>query len=583
MLKDNVQIEEVMQDRYPQLDFLLTMHAGIEIRLEESSLEDIRLFVTQVHQKKPFLVFLIGVELWRHALALEHWLQEHPQTDVLLFEKDLGRIKALLQEKEVVSVIAHPQVHIHYVLENAEMDQAFKEALQAYPSAYVLTKVHPYYQDEYPEGKLDLMLLRKATRTSSLLKEDQYYHLLSRNLLSNFIFLSNCFYADALKGQFQGMPAIICGAGPSLTEHIPFLKQAENKALILAGGSTIAALTTQGVTPHLGFVFDPNPEEYHRLKANVNFEVPLLFGGRVLPSVFYTNNGLAGYMRTSSGGLVEEAIEKKLGLTLDTLYEGLSEEGMSSTVMCAAAAAHFGCNPILLCGIDLAYVEGKRYAEGVVSDPSIILEDLLQKFEVSDTLFKRYNREGHEVYTSTKWIMEASTIEDFAKKHPESHFIDCVTKGLGFPSLPRKSLEEALEQDLLQEYDLKNYVYLCLSRCPRLSVYKEDIQQFMKELQKSFAISLHLVEDILKILAIKTNGEEHPLMTVYQMDLEDEKAFQYFLEPLEGKMSYMWQQLVRKSEDQKTKDKIFMEKKWTTFHELIQYYLELFKELDSKN
>lgn len=583
MLKDKVQIEEAMQARYPQLDFLLTMHVGLEVLLEASSKEDIRLFVAQVNQRKPSLIFLIGIELWKHALALEPWLQDHPQTDVLLFEKDLGRIKAFLQEEEVFNVIVHPQVHIHYVLENAEMEQAFKEALQAYPSAYIFTKVHPYYQDEYPEGKLDLMLLRKATRASSLLKEDQYYHLLSRNLLSNFTFLSDCFYADALKGQFQGMPAIICGAGPSLTEHIPLLKQVENKALILAGGSTITALTTQGVNPHLGFVFDPNPEEYHRLKANVNFEVPLLFGLRVLPSVFYANNGLAGYMRTSSGGLVEEALEKKLGLTLDTLHEGLSEEGMSSTIMCVAAAAHFGCSPILLCGIDLAYVEGKRYAEGVVSDPAILLEDLLQKVEVSDTTFKRYNREGQEVYTSTKWIMEAATIEDFAKKHPESHFIDCVTKGLGFPSLPKKSLEEAVEQDLLQEYDLKNYVHLCLTSCPHLSIYKGAIQQFMEELQTSFETSLKLVEDILKILATKKNGEEHPLMTVYQMDLEDEKAFQYFLEPLEGKMSYMWQQFLRKSVDQKTKDKIFMEKKWTTFQKLIQYYLELFKELDNRN
>ena len=68
-------------------------------------------------------------------------------------------------------------------------------------------------------------------------------------------------------------------------------------------------------------------------------------------------------------------------------------------------------------------------------------------------------------------------------------------------------------------------------------------------------------------------------MIVYQMDLEDEKAFQYFLEPLEDKMPYIWQQALRKSLDQKTREKILREKKWTTFQKLIQYYLEIFRKL----
>ena len=583
MLKGETPLEIVMHERYPQLNFLLGMQGAVETLLEQGSKEDICLFIHQVHQKKPSLIFLIGIELWKHALALEPWLQEHPQTDILLFEKDLGRIKAFLQEEDAFSVVSHLQVHVHYVLENAEMEQAFKEALQAYPSAHIFTKVHPYYQEEYPEAKIDLMLLRKATRASSLLKEDQYYHVLSRNLLSNFAFLPSCFYADALKGKFKGIPAIICGAGPSLTEQIPFLKQVENKALILAGGSTIAALTTQDIYPHLGFVFDPNPDEYDRLKANVYPEVPLLFGARVLPSVFYTNNGMTGYMKTSSGGQVEQALERELGLQLESLHEGLSEEGMSATVMCVAAAVHFGCSPILLCGIDLAYIEGKRYAEGVVHDPSILLEELLKETEASDIVFKKCNREGIEVYTCTKWLMEAHTIEDFAKKHPESRFIDCVTKGLGFSSLPKKSLEDVLEQDLIQEYDLKNYVYICLTNCPHLSVYKESIKKFMEELKISFEKSLDFVKDFLEVLSKQKQGKEDPLMIVYQMDLEDEKAFQYFLEPLEAKMPYIWQQSLRNSLDQKIRDRLFMEKKWHTFQKLIEYYLELFKDLDSKN
>src|SRR5690606_30787893 len=118
----------------------------------------------------------------------------------------------------------------------------------------------------FPQENVQLFeILREATLSYSLYQEDKYYHLLFRNLLKNFRYLSKSFQAESLKGCFQGIPAIICGAGPSLTQALPVLSECKEKALLIAGGSTITALSKNGILPHLSLAVDPNPEEYERL------------------------------------------------------------------------------------------------------------------------------------------------------------------------------------------------------------------------------------------------------------------------------------------------------------------------------
>ncbi|MBM3192500.1 MAG: motility associated factor glycosyltransferase family protein, partial [Chlamydiae bacterium] len=288
------------QERYAQLHFLLQLYDPPHQPLEGGSLEKWSPFLEEVVLYKKKLIFLVGVELG--CTELVNFLKKHSDIQAILFESDLGKIRTWIETQEAEKLLQQPQVQIRYVMEPFTLEQALLEALQESPSAPFSLKVHSLYKKEVSEEVLESFLLRKAIRLSACLQETKYYHLLSRQLLANTQILLKSFYADDLRGKFQGVPAIVCGAGPSLKGAIPWLKQAENKALILAGGSTIAALTTQGVTPHLGLVFDPNPGEYARLKASSAPEMALLFGLRVLPEVLEAHQGPTGYMKTFSGG-----------------------------------------------------------------------------------------------------------------------------------------------------------------------------------------------------------------------------------------------------------------------------------------
>jgi hypothetical protein len=583
-------LEELLETRYPQLAFLIKTHSRQKLLSKEEQdipPSEIETFANRVRAQNPSLILLIGIQVDAYIGSIKEWIHTHPEVDVLIFEENLDRMMHYLEMSTAKCLIEHPQLQLRYILEHKTLSEALKEAVVEYPVESILLEITPHYRNTYSLEELSLEVMRKATITSSLFNEDVYYHLLFRNLLANFRSLPSCFYADSLRGKFKDIPAVICGAGPSLALHIPLLRQMGNKALIIAGGSTLAALSTQGVIPHIGLALDPNPEEYDRLKANHAVQVPLLFGSRVASSIFRTCHGPAGYMRTFSGGLAEKALEEKLDFTqepflTEPLLMGISQEGLSVTVMAFAAAVHCGCNPIFLSGIDLAYVGDQRYAPGVVVDASIAVEALKQEYRVSDKVFSRKNRQGEEVYTTVKWIMEAATIEEFAKQYPEIKVFDCIERGLGFPGFEKLDLAKASELYLQKEYDLRNYVHMRIEETPNFSSKKEEIDLFIQELRESFQVCARLVEQMLlflKTLAKDNSVEKDPLeqasFTLWVMDLHEQKAYQYFLLLVEELLNPILMREYRIEEDKNKKHVELLQKKYKHFERLIQHYLEV--------
>jgi hypothetical protein len=290
----------------------------------------------------------------------------------------------------------------------------------------------------------------------------------------------------------------------------------ENKALIIAGGSTISALSSQGVLPHFGMAVDPNLEEYHRLKNSFAFETPLIYSTRLCPSVFQTMNGPFGYMRSGIGGFLELWIEEELKLTDPLLGMHLSSDSMSVTAMCLAWAQWVGCNPILLSGVDLAYTGGRRYAPGVLEGEE---EDFDKGKRAGDRIVKRTTRQGEPVATAIRWLMESSAFSHFASIHPETTFLNTTEGGIGFEKIPYCSLEDAAAEHLQHEWPLRIKVHeeICASPMPEKS--GEIIDEKMKELKESLdRIVVHL-----EVRAGNTPGS-HALA---EIEIQDEMAAPY--------------------------------------------------------
>jgi len=411
--------------------------------------------------------------------SLKSWLKENAQRRLVFLESEPGSIATLLQQK--TELFKDPQIDI----ELAPFDTT--ELAEKYPVKRI---------EVIGDKKLRLELLRKTTLSHALFTDRLHGYQPFENFVRNIPHLKHAFYANKLKDAFQGIPAIVCGAGPSLQTVIPLLKELDGKALIIAGGSAVASLSAQGILPHFGMAIDPNLEEYRRFRNSLALECPLLFSTRLFPGVFRTCNGPFGYFRSGIGGAPELWMEEELGLTDPLLGENLSDETTSVTPICLAFAQHIGCSTIFLAGVDLAYTGGKRYAEGISHE-----NEQFKKIEAAkaapDRILRRKDKQGKFVKTAVRWVMEAAAIAHFAKKHQEIRWINATDGGLPIAGFEEMALAN---YPFSQEWNIREKVAEQIAANPMPQPEKD----LLKELQESLERAI----DHLEILAEKKPGSK---------------------------------------------------------------------------
>ena len=290
----------------------------------------------------------------------------------------LAAIEVWLHKEEASRLIEDTQVHIEFIHDEEHMSELLQELAGRYPSERVEVAAIEYYATHKAARfqEMKLQLYRLSTVAQALLTEALYSHRLLDNLIPNIFCWPHSFFANDLRDKLKGIPAIICGAGPSLAATFEQLKQVEDRALIIAGGSTISALSNQGIIPHIGIALDPNSEEFDRLKAASSFHMPFLYASRLESRVFNTCNGDKGYLRTQTGGACEAYFEKTMGLEATPIGPELGPEALSVTTLAIALAVEMGCDPIILNGIDLAYTGMQRYAEGVMPSSQVFVDEI---------------------------------------------------------------------------------------------------------------------------------------------------------------------------------------------------------------
>lgn len=454
------------------------------------------------------LLYFYGIGQGEPYFFLREWLRGAKGRRLIFLEDDLSRVASLLHNKKCAQILKDDQV---FISQPRDVDALAEQFPLAHIEAYCL----PSRRGRRFQA-LRLQLLRKTALAHALHLDRLHGNQPFENFVRNLRHLPRSFYANRLQGRFQGVPAIVCGAGPSLDHAIPFLKTVEKKALVIAGGSTLAALSSQGISPHFGMAVDPNLEEYRRLRNSFAFEIPLLYSTRVFPTIFQTCNGPFGYMRSGIGGVPELWIEEELGLLDPLLGQHLNAETISVTAICLAWAQFIGCNPILLSGVDLAYTGGLRYAPGVDVEEK---PDLEETKRAADRIVKRKDRKGRPVYTAVRWLMESASFSHFAKMHPETTFLNTTEGGIGFRKIPYCPLEEAGKRFFNQEFDLRAKIQQEIGAAPMPAATGEIIASKMHELKAS----LTRIIDWLEILA----GEKQGSSPLAEVELLEEMAYPY--------------------------------------------------------
>lgn len=287
------------------------------------------------------------------------------------------------------------------------------------------------------------------------------------------------FLAKDLFGRFQNIPAIVCGAGPSLAKNSSLLKDLKDRALIFAGG----AATSLPIPFHFAAHVDPDPA--HRLKGS---DVPLFYQLRTCHEIVSKACGIRLLVEGNGNFPLE-----------DWVHEGTFDGGWTVGTFCIALAHALGCNPIYLVGMDLCATAGHLYAPGIE--------------KTCDKLVSVKNKKGEEVYARPDWLLAAEWIEDFAKKHPK--IINATEGGLGF---------EGVEEVRLADVHLEKRAEIDLQGLQKVNLHHFDIKP-------SLVMCHELINGILKELEAIHPRRESGTLALLESDLAEQVAAQKILEP----------------------------------------------------
>jgi hypothetical protein len=469
------------------------------------------------------ILYIYGIGLGYPFFLLQEWLEKNSQRRVVFIEDSEEHLGFFLQTVFLSEIIFHPQVDFLYIPTKEKEKNMVASIMQHFPKMLAEVVAAPHYAKKKKRlEKIRKEVFRKMTMVSSTYAEMVSLPFLFRNYLSSMERVASTSTVDASwKGAFRNTPAIICGAGPSLQDAMPFLQELDKKALILAGGSAITALSSQGVLPHLGVAVDPSKEELERFFQARAWELPLCNLSRLQQSVFLTGNYSSIRMKSRSEGLGAFWLDS-LDLPGEVIGRKLHEESLSVTLMTLALADFLGCNPIIFCGVDLAYLDGKRYADGVlienVSVPS--------NGDISAKLLLEKGQKEEPVVTAVRWIMESYVISDFVKKTKEKSFFNLSDKGLGFFNVPSLTWEIFFEKWMHKDIDITSRIHQMREMTKISSQKVLEIETQIGELQKSFLRCSDYIQLLMKESFL---GKETPTMVVTMLDLQEEIAYRYFL------------------------------------------------------
>jgi len=585
---------DLLEKRFPELAFLLHLlneepwtfceegkngkRLDEFLHREDGIEKEITSVLSKIQLEKTEVLYIFGLGLGHYATSLLDYLAQDPKRDLVILENDIEVLRLFFKSKDAFSLLKHPQIHFRFLLDSKQWKPFLEERANEFPYEHAEFIALESYQKKYPRliANMRLHLMRRTTVHHAIHMDDRFYHVLSKNVFSNFSRISTAFYANRFQNAFEDVPAIICGAGPSLLDEIETLKALQHQALIFAGGSAIAGLSHVGALPHLGVAIDPNFEEYHRFKNSFAFEVPLLYTNRLHPRVFETCNGPHGYVHAMTGGPVEKWWEDELKIKPLPLKGGFDLEALSVTTTCLELALTMGCNPIILVGIDLAFTNDKTYSAGIVNQSQVALDERGQEMRASERLLKRKDRHGNPIYTLVKWVMESEAISRFAKKNHQTAFINSTSGGIGFRGIPYKPLSTLA---FPPPFDIHGRVHQLIEE-NRLSF---DLKSPTGKLQKSLETAKALISDALNELS-RLKGQkrdpENGRMIFYQMELELLDAYRLCLEQPSLTFQKTFNRLNRFASWEAAPDERDFHKwnwlyaKWNSFNDLTLYYLD---------
>lgn len=538
----NPQLIDVEKDR-TEIEFNRTLageinfiHHGSNLYGEEGAIAEANQWASILPFEKFDTLFVYGIGLGYYYLPLKQWLQENDKHRLVFIEKDPTIIRAFFHTKLATEILKHKQIHLFFFPFLQERPQQNLDAIwqklrsEADPVFWAFSRSKPHLSALQSYFANDFVFFDQFVRQWSWnLSQTQRLsiqyleanEIIFRNQYANLPYLSESILFSQIEGHLQGLPAILCGAGPSLTPQLPILPSLKDKAFIAASGSAMNVVTQANVKPHLGGGVDQTSTQASRQMTSYAYEVPLFYQTRYYAEALRNWHGPKIYVSDREGYRINEWFDKQLGIEPKTIFFG----GISTSNFLMEIIGALGCDPLVLVGMDLAYTDGERYAQGVTVHAT---DDLAEKQALThkEKGVEVKGLTGNPVYTKPGWFMEAMCMAGYQRSFPERHTLNASAEGMPIPEIPHVDLGKVIESKLQNEYDIQGWWHAVIQNASQFMVPREKLMATIDLWSKSLESCANLLEKWLKAAS-----EEERRIIKAQLVLES--VYEYFLQTLE--------------------------------------------------
>ncbi len=396
-----------------------------------------------------------------------------------------------------------------------EMDPAgvgsFADNFLSSVNGEVLFVVLPSYERIFAEAYQrfsDHFLQAVRNKRSSLHTNLGYQKRWVLNSLINFkevVSTPNILH-DIDRTKFNGKPALLVAAGPSLDEEIENIRyiKENNLAYIFSVGSAINTLIEHDTYPHAACSYDPSVKNqlvFEKIAAKKITSIPLIFGSSIGFEALRKYPGEKLHMVTSQDTVTPYLLGKEVKKV---------DDAPSIAVLTINMLLQLGFNPVILVGQNLAIRNDKFYAGGISYHE--------QRLEITDSnkdkYFKVEDVYGNKTYTTEGFVKARRQMEQYIQAYSNTKGANIINTSKGGAKIAGTSFIE-LKKVVKDQLNIKEVVDSDWFKLEKANSY--DLQHVSKKLLQ--------LEAQLNELVIVINNIYQILRKLHELVMKQKESF----------------------------------------------------------
>ncbi|MCP3952764.1 MAG: DUF115 domain-containing protein, partial [Desulfobacterales bacterium] len=287
--------------------------------------------------------------------------------------------------------------------------------------------------------------------------------------------------ASSVRNILKNTPTVIVGAGPSLRRALAPLKEASHSdnILIIAASTSIRALLAEGICPHFVVIIEGRRRDH--FDADLAFDrLRLLAHMQTHPAHFnYPFQGVYWFNQGTS----------PLAPLIASLHPGVEPIRFSGNVASTAflLATSWGCNPVSLVGMDLAYKPDNRYMKGLGIKEHSVDSSYIQDVPGQD---------GTALQAPPEWMSYARNLEKeistLMAADPGFMVFNSSIGGRHIQGAPEKPLEEFISEFSRRSDSVNHRISQAIPTWPTLPV--DQLRKIMKQRHATYRSLAEILE-----------------------------------------------------------------------------------------